>query len=112
MSRVASSCSEGISCLYALTPRKTWSVPIYIKWRGRPRGRRDPLKTCDPGLSNGKLVTSPRPDGLSEGVSSEALLAGQAHTQDCVSHGSHQGLATDNEHVRKQKGCLRDVTEG
>lgn len=113
MSCVAFSCSENISCLYVLTLRKTWSVPIYIKWRGEARREEEPNKTCDSGLSNGKLIMPQRPDRLSDGMSCQRpFRLSQAHTHSYVSQGSQQVLATDTENVRKQRGCTGDVTEG
>lgn len=113
MSCVAFSCSENTSCLYVLTLRKTWSVPIYIKWRGEAKREEEPNKTCDSGLSNGKLIMPQRPDRLSDGLSCQRpFWPSQAHTHSYVSQGSQQVLATDTGNVRKQKGCMGDVTEG
>lgn len=45
------------SCLYVLTLRKIWSVPIYIKRRGEAKSEEEPKQKLWSGLSNGKLIT-------------------------------------------------------
>lgn len=75
-------------------------------------GRRDPQETCDPGLSNGKLITSLSPDRLGDGPSLHRPVWLSPVRTRTVSLRSQQVLATDTENVRTQKACGEKVTEG
>lgn len=99
------------SCLYVLTLRKTWPVPIYIKWWGE--AKEGGGSQTEPVIRSFKWQThyAPLPEGLSDGVSCQRpFWLSQAHTHSYVSQGSQQVLATDTENVRKQKGCLGNIT--
>lgn len=79
------------SCLYVLTMRKTWSVPIYIKWRGEAKSEEEPKQKLWSGLSNGKLITP----GILTSLLKACLVRGPSGclklTRTVMCHKDHSG---------------------